>query len=64
MLDHEYFRDKMRKFRHNNPLSQKQWVYVVSINDKKYGFLKKSDINIERMNVNKYLHNKNIINMF
>ena len=64
MPSNQYFKEKMKDFRSRNPLSQKNYVYVVHINDKKYAFLNKSDINIERLNVREYKIDNNIINMF
>ena len=64
MTSKEYFKDKMRDYRKQNPLSQKNWVYVVKCNDKKYAFLNKRDIQIERINMREYNMDTNIINMF
>lgn len=64
MTSKEYFKDKMRDYRKQNPLSQKNWVYVVKCKDKKYAFLNKRDIQIERINMREYNMDTNIINMF
>ena len=52
--DKEYFRDKQRERRKNDPLTQKQNVYIAIINGKKYAFLKKSHIQITKMSVNDF----------
>lgn len=62
MTTNKYFKEKMRLYRKRYPLSQKNYVYVVQCGHKKYAFLKKSDIHIERKHV-KDLQN-NIIKMF
>jgi hypothetical protein len=63
-LKKEYFRDKMREWRTQNPLSQKKFVYCIEINDKKYIYAQKSDIIINRITVNDTTTNNDVIPMF
>ena len=60
----EYFNEKMRLYRKQNPLSQKRFVYVVKCGDQQFSFLRKSDIVIQRTNVDEIKNNPNIIKMF
>ena len=60
----DYFVEKMRLYRKQNPLSQKKFVYVVKVGDTDYAFLRKSDIVVERKDIESLKTNDNIIKMF
>ena len=62
----EYFKHVQRERRKNDPLYQKKVVYVATVNGKKYAFLQKSQLKVERMSVKdfKEKNNDDIIKCF
>ena len=47
----KYSRELMREYRKKNPLSQKKYAYVVEVDDKKYIFLNRTDVNLKKVDV-------------
>ena len=64
MTTNKYFAEKMRLYRKRNPLSQRKFVYTITIGDNEYAFLRKSDIVIERKHINELKHDTNIVKTF
>ena len=59
-----YFAEKMRLYRRQNPLSQKKYVYIIKIGNQEFAFLRKSDIVIQRQDIESLKNNTNIIKTF
>ena len=64
MPSNEYYKDKMKLYRKRNPLSQKRFVYMLTIGDKKFAYLYKSDISIQRIDSDTLTTDPSIIKMF
>ena len=62
--DKEYFRQKQEDRRKHDPLLQKQVVYVVELDGKKYALLQKSQLKIEKMLVSEFKNATDIIKCF
>ena len=58
----EYFRQKMRESRERN--NKRKHAYIVEIEGKKYVFLKKQDIKIEKVDFTSIKSNDNLIKCF
>ena len=62
--DKEYFRKKQEDRRKSDPLLQKRVVYVVEVDGKKYAFLQKSQLKVEKMLVSDFRKTTDIVKCF
>ena len=57
----EYYKIKMREYRKQNPTSQKNTLWYITINGKKHIFKSKQDINITKIKKQDIDHNQDVL---
>ena len=57
----EYYKLKMREYRKKNPINQTRTLWSITINNKKYVFKTKKDMNISKITSKDVDKNKDVI---